>query len=345
MCKLLFNKPITMKLTMKKNILFALVLLGIIASCTKEQEFKPTKEQEFEVRKNNFRAKTIQTKNDKWGEFKQSLYYSNDKLDSIWCVNLVGDTVGVVRVSSGATSRSYLAYDFIPSIDQNGIKKIEDSLKLKFGEGNYNLFRSLPKSARRSQTQDLILFPDGRVRKQTVKSYRPREDVGVGSKFNNTYILVTTETNVFEYDNNGNIVVNRISKDVHDQQDEKLFQRSILKHELNLVKGEVTEIELFEAKSGENYSSKDRLKFEYLNKKISAIKGNSFQKLFTYSGNIVKITEGSKASNCELDKNGNVVKISDLEGSETTVEYEPGHGDLEIFTLLIDRLLGTPQIK
>ncbi len=330
---------------MKKYILLTLATFGIIVSCTKSSDFKPSKETEFVIKKNSFRAKTINSKNDKWGEFKQILYYSNDMLDSVWCLNTAGDTVGGIKVSHAANSRTYSAYDLIPSIDQDSIKKIDDSLKLKLGEGKYHLFWVLPKVARKTQAQYLSLYNDGRVKKQVVKSYRPRADVGTGDKFNNTYVLLKTETNIYEYDSNGNIVVNRITCDIHDEKDEKIFKRSLYKQEYNYITGKITGIEMFEAKSGENYSSNELLMFEYLNKQINSVKGKTLQKSFSYSGNIVTINEGNKATTCQLDNNGNVVKISDAKGYVTSIEYEAGHGDIEIYTPLLERLLGTPFIK
>ena len=333
-----------MKSTMKTLTILIVAFLGF-TSCTKDLEPYIYKEPEFPVQKNEFRAKIINGSNYKWGEFKQILNYSNEKLVSATVINNIGDTIGGITVDHGATTIYYSEYELIPAIDSISILEIEDSLKAKYGEGNYNLFREVPKVLRRSKVQDLSLYRDGRVKRLITKSYKPRKNVGIGTKFNNTYILDVTEANVFEYDDKGNIVVNRITIDIHDEKDEQKYSRSLYKYENSFIENKISEINYFEVESGGNYVLKDIFDFEYRENQLVGIGSDSYQRKFDYSNNQITVNEDGKTSIYQLDVKGYVIKITDHTDKITSIEYESGHGDFSVFSSLIETQLGTPLIK
>lgn len=331
-----------------KKILYILCCLAGLSACTKEGDMTVAEEQIHTVKKNLYRANKIEGHHSAWGDFVLYLNYEKEALLSGIRVNSENDTIGNISASYSDNQCRFSVSDFIPNIDRDSIDRLDQALKEKYGAGNYSLKDSIPSVSRERYVQTVDLYTDGRVKRQAAAYYIPREDVGVGEDFDNSYKLTHKVINTYEYDANSNICINRIFEDVYDQEDiygEK-FDRSLYKTEATYDGGKIVALGWFTAKSGENFTEYNRYQYTYAGERIASIRGEGFSVEYAYNGNKVTVTkEGDSTAYYELDEHGNVIKMDDGKGNVYKIEYEAGHGNFSTLSFLSDQMTNPFSIK
>lgn len=322
-------------------------MLSLFAACTKEGEYSTPEEIIYNIQKNTHRAVKISGTNVHWGEFVLNLGYDLEQLDNGFCMNIQGDTIGDISVYREGTYLSYSIRDYVPVIDKDSINRLDAILKEKYGTGNYNLWDSLPKDREILLRATINLYDDGRIQKQVVETYSPTEkNDAVGEEFDYKYALVSTLTSIYEYNIDGTIRFERRIQDLHDLTDAALYNRSVYKIETLYDVGKISNLIWFVAPGGENFTETNRYNYSYNGDQLSEITGENFTRAFAYSGNQVTITTtDTPTMTCEVDNNGNVVKMDDGQGNVYTIEYEEGNGNLSLFTPLSERMLNPFFIK
>ena len=332
-----------------KNIFFLLAMMLIIASCTKEADMNMATDPEYTVKKNLYRVKKIEGHNEQWGDYILLLNYENEQLRSGFRVDVEGDTVGSISIGGESNTRLEIELnDFVPNIDSDSISRLDNALKEKYGEGNYSLKDSIPLAARELLTQVIYLYDDGRINKQIVTYYTPREDVGVGEDFDNSYILTRRTTNVYEYNTDGNICVNRMFDDMYDPEDpyQETYSRSLYKYEIAYEEGQIASMVYLTANAGENYTELDRYVYNYSNGLLQSLQGNDLKIEFVYNGSVLaSATQGNVQYAYQFDANGNVTEINAGNGNYMKLSYEEGNGNFSLFTPVAEQMLGLPYPK
>lgn len=319
----------------------------VLVSCTKESDYSAPEETIYTPRKNAFRATKISGTNTHWGDFTLNLEYDKEELNSILRTNSQGDTVGGFGIVRGTGYITYLLHDYVPTIAKDSIDRLDASLKAQYGSGNYYLWDSIPKSTQSLLEATLYLYTDGRIKKSVVRHYSPNANQeATGEDFDYRYTLSTTTSSTYEYNTQSEVCINRIMYDVHDPIDKDLYVRSLYKTEALYEGNRIQSLIWFTAPAGENFTEYNRYNYTYNQNQISAIQGEGFSRKFTYSGNQVSMTtEGSGTTIYELDAHGNVVKMDNGKGNVYQIEYEPGHGNISIFTFMSDQMTNPFFIK
>mgnify|MGYP005868756345 CR=1 FL=1 len=331
-----------------KNILSILCfLIPTFLSCTKEAEYNVPKETGMTPVKNSYRAKTISGKNDHWGEFKLVLNYKNEKMDTAQLFNGKGRQIGEMTVKlNSSTNQTYSLFDFVPKIDPDSIRHLDERLSERYGPGNYVLEDSIPMSTERLFSAQLIQDKYTRETKLTRIYYGPVDDPGSGSKYIYNYRKIQQFIHAYEYDTESNLVVERTFQDIYSAEDENTYEREIRKYEYLYNVKQLTTIICYEAEAGENFNETERYRLVYNDTKLSSVQGQYLTKQFTYTGNYISLVSGDRLTyTYEHDAHGNVTKISCSDGTYLEVEYEAGHGNISQFLPFFERLMGNPYIK
>lgn len=330
-----------------KYYLSVITCFLVLISCTKESEYQAPKDNIYTPHKNDYRATKISGTSTHWGEFTLTLSYDKEELNEGIRINAQGDTVGNISVTRGSGYLKYYIRDYIPSIDNDSIDRLEQKLIDKHGAGNFKLWDSIPKVAKSIQEATIYLYTDGRIKKTTTLTYKPGENHNaVGKDFDNNYILVSTISSTYEYNSNSNICVNRIMSDLHNPTDKDLYERSLFKNEILYDRDKITSLLLFAAESGGNFIETNHYNFSYNGNQLTAIKGSDFTRTFSYNGmQVTMTTNDSVTSSYELDNNGNMIKMDDGKGNVFQIEYEQGNGNLNLFTPMTDQMLNPFFIK
>lgn len=312
-----------------KHIIYLLIFMLVMVSCTEESKYETPDEFQYSPRKNAFRVTRISGTNSHWGEFTLTMEYDKEELSNITRTNAANDTVGGIGMIRSTSSITYELQDWIPSIDSDSIRRVEAILDAKYGTGNYRLWDSLPKSAQAVLRTTVYTNTNGSIKKLSVQNYQPNEkSEAVGDDFAYNYILRTTTASVYEYDANSNIYKNRIMYDVHDPVDKELYERSLYKIETVYDGDKIKSLVWFAASGGTGFEEYNRYVYTYSGSQLTAVNGTDFTRIFAYSGNQVTVkTNNSEVVTYELDRNGNVVKMDDGKGNIYIIEYEPGHGN------------------
>lgn len=320
----------------------------VLMSCTKEGEYSAPEETVYSPKTYAFRAIRITGTNTHWGDFTLYLGYDKDELNSIIRTNTLGDTVGSFGIVRNSGARSLFLNDYVPTIDQDSILRLDNRLKEQYGSGNYSLTDSIPLTSQTLQELSVYLYTDGRIKKSVVKQYVPNPNRhATGKDFKYAYILSTTTSSTYEYNANSNVCVNRIIYDVHDHIDKDLYTRTLYKTETWYEDDRIMSMKWFKAKGGDNFTEYNRYNYTYNEKyQLTGIQGEIFSRKFTYNDNqVLMTTNDTDTVTYELDAHGNVVKIYDGNGNSCQIEYEPGNGNFSLFTLLTDRMLNPFFIK
>lgn len=330
---------------MKYQILPFFVLFLSFIACTKEADYEAVKEPEYTLKKNAYRVTEISGKSNHWGEFTLTLTYDKEEVDKGYRTNAQGDTVGGISVSRGNSYLKYSISDYLPSIDQDSINRLDAELTAKHGKGNYNLWDSLPKVSRSILTATVHLAADDRIEQEKIQTYKPREDTGAGKDFNNEYILVSTVTHIYEYNLDGNIRVNRIMSDQHDPKDAELFKRSLYKTEALYDGDKLTEFVYYTAPGGGNFVETNRYHYSYTGDLLTRITGKDYTREFSYNAPNLTLKTNGVTETYEYDSNGYVTKIQDNAGNIFHIKYEKGNGNFSAFTGLTEQMLNPFFIK
>lgn len=168
--------------------------------------------------------------------------YNKEQIESAFHIDTEGDTIGNFGISNNSDINYEIEVnDWIPKIDSDSISRLDQFLKNKYGAGNYSLKDSIPLVGRVLYSQKVDLYEDGRIKRQSVVHYTPREDVGTGEDFDNSYLKTYRTINTYEYNENSNICINRIYHDVYDPEDihQETYERTLHKYE-TLYEGDRT---------------------------------------------------------------------------------------------------------
>lgn len=339
---------------MKKISIILFALLTTVSCSDNIDKGKPAAPHIYPQFKNEFRVTAIEGKNDRWGEFKMKMYYdTNEELDSAWVTDKNGRRIAAItgKVSStGARTSINEIYDYIQGISQDSVLRMDAKLKEKYGEGNYSLIDSIPRSVRSIKSHYTSFFADGRVSNSKVEYYTPRKNLGTsGIDFNSTYLKTKEEKLIYEYNLEGQITVIRTIADTYEIDFEKntsTFKNSdILKQVISYDGKNVNRIEDYILLPGENFSIMNDYLFNYTKEGISSISSKEDNRTFSRSGNILTITRGSSVMTYELDGKGYPIKIEDGKGNFMKVTYEKGNGDFQNLTSILDQSMGNPFIR
>lgn len=330
-----------------KYIIFFVGCLLVLVSCTKEGEYFAPEETVYTAKKNAFRATKITGTNSHWGDFNLYLEYDKEELSSIVRTNTLGDTTGGFGLLRGTNYLSLSIRDYIPSIDKDSIQRLDEQFKELYGVGNYSLKDSIPLSSQTIRGVTVYVYTDGRVKKSIIRQYVPNPKAELtGKEFKYSYILTKSTASTYEYNTNSDIVVNRVMYDVHDSTDSDIYDRSLYKTEALFQKDRLMSLGCFTAKEGENFAEYNRYNYTYEGDRLIRIQGEGFTRTFVYNGNqVTKTTNDTETVTYELDSHGNVVKMDDGKGNVYQIEYEPGHGNLSLFTSQTDKILNPFYIK
>ena len=202
---------------MRHTLYLSILVLSLVTACTKEADMNIAKESEHTVKKNLFRVTRIEGHNDHWGDYIWIINYNKEQIESAFHIDTEGDTIGNFGISNNSDINYEIEVnDWIPKIDSDSISRLDQFLKNKYGAGNYSLKDSIPLVGRVLYSQKVDLYEDGRIKRQSVVHYTPREDVGTGEDFDNSYLKTYRTINTYEYNENSNICINRLYHDVHD---------------------------------------------------------------------------------------------------------------------------------
>lgn len=326
--------------------LFLIACILVLSACTKESDYQVPNEVIYTVKKNAFRAVKVSGTSAYWGKFTLNLTYDKDELDKGVRINEQNDTVGDISLERGNGYIKYSIRDYIPSVDKDSINRLEAELTAKYGFGHYNLWDSVPKTSRTVLAAMLYLYTDGRIKKIVTQKYRPNENIhATGEEFDNSYILVSTDANTYEYNINSDICIERMMKDVHNSQDKDLYERFIYKNEILYENEMIVSLVSYTAKGGEDYSELNRYTYTYDKNHISMISGRGFMRKFGYDGRRISIETNGNNVFVEVDQYGNTVSYDDEKGNHYRIEYEKGSGNLSIFTPLDEQMKNPYYIR
>lgn len=324
---------------MKKIILCSVILfIACFVSCKKSND-----EDKNTVAKNEYRVKRIEGKNEMWGEYQLLFYYSNEKLDSVWRCDLNGDILK--RDTLGSFSFSYKKEssisisDRVLNIDADSVER----LKIEFPNSYLDSLRH-----RRGSLNLYYKKFDPAKSTETYNRYTPREDVGVGKDFNNKYLNVLEKRNLFEYNNEGKIVVIReFYKTYNPNVDENdQFETEIYKYTIDYNGEHVAVVKYFvqDSHNDASWNELDHYRLNYENNKLLSIDGKRYN--MSRSGDKITVNENGEITVYTLDSNGNAVSVIYPDGSYAKMEYEKGAGNYaSVIYPQIDYLLGKSIIK
>ena len=327
-----------------KYIIYLLVCIMVTVACNEESKYNTPDEFQYSPKKNAFRVTKISGTNSHWGKFTLTMEYDKEELSNTTRTNATNDTVGGIGIIRSTSSITYELQDWIPSIDNDSIHRMDSILSAKYGTGNYQLWDSLPKSAQAILRTTVYTNTNGSIKKLSIQSYQPNEKSEVvGDDFAYNYILKTTTASTYEYDVNSNICINRIMYDVHDPVDKEIYERSLYKTETEYGGDKIKTLTWFTVPGGAGFTEYNRYNYTYNDNRLTAINGTDFTRTFTYSGNQVTVkTNNSEVAIYELDSNGNVVKMDDGKGNVYTIEYEPGHGNFSHVFVSVSEQMTNP---
>ena len=281
---------------MRHTLYLSILVLSLVTACTKEADMNIAKESEHTVKKNLFRVTRIEGHNDHWGDYIWIINYNKEQIESAFHIDTEGDTIGNFGISNNSDINYEIEVnDWIPKIDSDSISRLDQFLKNKYGAGNYSLKDSIPLVGRVLYSQKVDLYEDGRIKRQSVVHYTPREDVGTGEDFDNSYLKTYRTINTYEYNENSNICINRIYHDVYDPEDihQETYERTLHKYETLYEGDRITSILYMTAPAGENWIEQDRYSFTYSGNLLQSVKSNGRTLEFTYNGTVpATVTDG-----------------------------------------------------
>ncbi len=331
---------------MKYNLLLISIFIVALAACTKESNFKAPETVTYTPKKNAYRAIEITGTNAHWGDFTLYINYDKESLNSVIRTNSQNDTVGNISLVHNQGYDFCVLRDYVPSVDRDSIQRLDKQLQEKHGSGNYSLWDSIPKSAETIWDANIYYYTDGRIKKITIKNYLPNEkSEEVGDDFDYKYILKSRSSSTYEYNENSDIIIDRIVYDEFNPKDQDIFERSLYKTEALYDKNKVASFLWFKAEGGDNFTEYNRYNYTYSGNQITAIEGENFSRQFTYNGNQVTMITNGRQTTYKLDEHGNVIEISDDQGNIFKIKYEKGNGNMNIFTLWTDQMINPFFIK
>ena len=161
---------------MRHTLYLSILVLSLVTACTKEADMNIAKESEHTVKKNLFRVTRIEGHNDHWGDYIWIINYNKEQIESAFHIDTEGDTIGNFGISNNSDINYEIEVnDWIPKIDSDSISRLDQFLKNKYGAGNYSLKDSIPLVGRVLYSQKVDLYEDGRIKRQSVVHYTPRE--------------------------------------------------------------------------------------------------------------------------------------------------------------------------
>lgn len=333
---------------MKKIILTIIAIILIMVSCTKEAEMNIYKEPSFPPEANKFRAIKIEGHNAHWGDYTWLLTYENNRLKTAVRMDAEGDTIGAIQITrSSDVNYRFQVNDWVPSVDANSIKRLDNKLEALYGKGNYSLKDSIPRASATWYEVTVELLNDGRLSKQTRTYYRPRYDNGLGDDFEYSYWKIQSVIENYEYDEKGRLIASREFMDTYDTIQTEVPTRTLHKKEFTYQGNVVSNILFYDAPAGSGFQETDNWKLSWNGKELHSITATSGKnRIYTWeNGKLSTITESEKSSRYEWNANGYLSNENNPDGSWATVTYEEGNGNLSWFIPTLERITDIPFIK
>lgn len=326
---------------MKELILYLMLCVSVIA-CNDSDDGVSVGQ---DAVTNKFRVKEISGKNPYWGEFTMKFTYYMERVDSALVYNDKNDKIAVVTESEDDKSRMYYVADFVPAIDPDSIRELED----KYGELAKD---SIPMVTRNLFTVK-IEYTDGVMMAQEYTYYRPREDVGTGANFNNKYLNDKRSRYIYEYNAAGVLEICRMFSDVYEEDPDANsdFKRKVYKAVFLRDREEKTvSIDWYEGdesyQATGSYRLADEYQFAYAGNIPTALNGQ-FLKLEYRSDNglISAIDRDGKSVKYGYNTDGYLNRVEQADGSYMDVKYEAGNGNFTLFTPLLEQNFYVPYIR
>lgn len=325
---------------MKKLILYLMLCVSVIA-CNDSDDGVDA----GQAAKNKFRVKEISGKNDYWGEYTMKFTYYGERVDSALVYNEKNDKIAVLTESEDDKSRTYYVADYVPGIDPDSVRKLED----KYGE--------LAKDSIPMVTRNLFTvkteYTEGVMMAQEFSWYRPREDVGTGASFNNKYLNNKRVRYIYEYNAAGVLNICRVFYDVfeEDVDDNAEFTRKIYKAMLMSDEaGKLSSVDWYEGdeqyQTPGSYKLTDRYQPVYTGDLLTMLGGEHLKLQYQYAGNLVSLIDNSgKVVKYGYSTDGYLNKVEQADGSYLNVKYEQGNGNFTLFTSLLEQRFNVPYIR
>ena len=321
---------------MKKILIYLLLGVSLFACNDSDDD---TGARKVNV-KNEFRVKEIRGTNAHWGNYTMGVSYYAEELDSAWVYNAQKDTLDILTTQEIEGGIEYDIYDFVPNIDADSIRRLEEL----YGEKAKD---SIPMVTRKLYSLQVI-YDNERVQSQAFSFYMPREDMGVGQDFNNKYLNNYRTRYYYEYDQQGYLIICRMLKDVYlpDPDDNAEFERSVNKLVFSYVSGRVSVMDEFRAEdqygSSESYVKSDTWNFVYTGEKLTAVNGVTYQ----YEGNSVSsITRDGQTVRYSYNSDGYLKRIEWTNGEYMEMKYESGNGNFGVLSPLLEQNWEVPYVR
>lgn len=301
---------------MNKYIIVLLAAAGIcFGSCS------DNKGEDESGSRNSFRVTRVSGDNAQWGPFELLFYYSGERLDSVYRRNTeTRDTLGRFTVKYENTSNTLSIVDYVLNIDADSVARLQKAYPQSYTD-----------SLRRRRVSRTLytntVYPSDNYSLSSL--YRPREDVGTGEDFNNSYVHVSYVRTLWEYDNAGRMKVLRRFVDTYVQDELNTdYDRAVDKYEFTYSGNGPSEAVYYVQDSyvEESWREMMRCAYTYSGSRLSRIEGNGYS--WDLSGTALTITDSEGATQCTVDANGNITSATLPDGSTLAIEYEAGHSNL-----------------
>lgn len=253
------------------------------------------------------------------------------------------DTLGYMGKSVGETGEKFFVNSYLVNIDQDSI----DRLMIEFPEA----YKDSIMRRRIARSSDSLLFDKQNtnlIKEETQKSYRVRDDFGLGQNFNNK--MLNDSKNVYKYEYNSNfqpVIVRHINYTY--KTDVKLneeFDKLTYKIEFFYSDNQIQSAVVYQLVIGmeENWSKVDTYTYSYSAGELMNIEGTNYR--FARSGQVITIVKNGVTETYTLNNNGYVGKIDYGNGTSIEVEYEAGNGDFgNLYMTTYSKMLGVPMIR
>ena len=323
---------------MKKWMIY-LLLGAVLFACSDSDDDVDVKV----TPKNKFRVKEITGKNSHWGEYVMNMVYYYETLDSVVVRDKENNKLAVMTSYDVDNGLKYSLEDYIPNIDADSIQKLYDKYGADAKDSIPLIGRELFALTNEYKHEELVA--------QTFVYNKAREDVGSGKDFNNKYLKNKRVRYIYEYDERGDLVICRVLEDAYKKEikDNEKFDRLVYKAVMEFSGSTVTSVALYQSDevygSGEDYKLNDTYTFSYSGGLLTQVSGERLNLEYQYSGGqvtAIRYTDGERTY--EYNSDGFLKRVDFGNGEYMEIKYEAGHGDVHLFTPLIENSFNLPSI-
>ncbi len=279
------------------------------------------------------RIKRITGENALWGNYRLDFTYESDgKLkEGIRTDAETGDTTGRVQVMYDQNYHRLEFFDYMYSIDEEGIAEIKEKYPETWQDtvDMYFVERSL---CYVEQKGDSVLM----------QVSRPTRNEGTTA-----YMNVSRRIEMADRGADGQPRVIRCFDDKYGEgSDNNVTTRSVYKYTFLYDGGVLNTVECYRPDA---YSETNFVKlYDYACTNYSGILSGVESDVYKMrrGGRTVVVAEPGKNTTYTLDGNGLAVKMESTDGATATFEYEKGSGNFyELFAMPLDRMLGKVWVR